>query len=373
MTSSDEELAARLVILSLGKVGPARSRWLLDANNAVEAVDALQRRALPVSAADPPVGVSRMLVERWFADARRVDGAELLDRHRQAGQELLVPEDPRWPFPADPEPPVLLFARGDLGALRHRPKVGVVGTRRCTSVGRRVADSFGLEITEGGAAVVSGLALGIDGAAHLGALSASVGPKPIAVVATGLDHIYPASNASIWESLVSDGLLLSEAPLGTAPERWRFPARNRLIAGLVDVLVVVESHSRGGALLTVDEAASRDVPVVAVPGSVGSAASAGTNDLLVDGCQPVRSAVDVLGLLDLSTATVVPVQQRLDLDPEADQLLLEVGAGAVHIDSLVAAVGRPVADVVALVRELQAAGRVSVAGGWVELPEVEQQ
>lgn len=372
MTASDEELAARLVILSLGKVGPARSRWLLSATSGVDAVEALRCRALPVSADDPPVGVSQTLVERWFADVGRVDGAELLDRHRQAGQELLVPEDPRWPFAEDPEPPVVLFATGDVDALRHGPKVGLVGTRRCTSVGRRVADGFGLEVTEGGASVVSGLALGIDGAAHLGALSASGGPKPIAVVATGLDHIYPASNAPIWEALVSDGLLLSEAPLGTAPERWRFPARNRLIAGLIDVLVVVESHSRGGALLTVDEAATRDVPVVAVPGSVASAASAGTNDLLVEGCQPVRSAADVLGLLDLSTATAAPVQQQLHLASEADRLMAEVGAGAVHIDTLVAAIGQPVAEVLALVRDLQIAGRVTLGGGWVEL-RVEQQ
>ncbi len=366
MTVSDDELAARLVILSLGKVGPARSRWLLAANSGVEVVAALRHRALPARAADPPVGVTHTLVERWFADVGRVDGAELLDRHRRAGLDLLTPDDPRWPFAADPEPPILLFAKGDVAALCHGPRVGVVGTRRCTSVGRRVADGFGQDLTEGGAAVVSGLALGIDGAAHLGSLAASTGPKPIAVVATGLDHIYPASNAPIWEALVEAGLLLSEAPLGTSPERWRFPARNRLIAGLVDLLVVVESHSRGGALLTVDEAANRGVPVVAVPGSVVSSASTGTNDLLADGCQPARSAADVLGFLDLSVATAAPVQQQLNLASGADRILAELGTGPVHIDTLVAVVGRSAADVVAVVRDLQANGHVKVAGSWVE-------
>lgn len=378
----DAELAALLQLLHLPKIGPARARWLLSANSAMEVSAALQRGALPVSDASPPAGVTRALVQLWCNRIGTIDGPSLLDRHREAGHHILTAADSRWPFANDPEPPVAVFARGRIEALDHSLRVAVVGTRRCTSIGRRVAAEFGADLTSAGISVVSGLALGIDGAAHTGALAARLaetGPAPIAVVASGLDRRYPPKHAELWDAMAEVGLLLSEAPLGTAPERWRFPARNRLIAGLADALVVVESHDRGGALLTADEAAERGVPVLAVPGSVTSSAAAGTNSLLLDGCGPVRSAQDVVDLVGLSsarsTARQAPAeQQQLDLDPLASAVLAEVEAGAVSLDTLVAmgpaSVGSDctLTDVLQTIHRLEREGRVMRDGNWVGLP-----
>src|SRR5262249_38747100 len=152
-----------------------------------------------------------------------------------------------------------------------------------------VAFELGRDLAAAGVAVVSGLAVGIDASAHAGALHAATSP-PIAVVGSGLDVIYPRRNAVLWREVERRGLVLSQAPLGALPEKWRFPARNRLIAALADAVVVVESGTTGGSLHTVTEAVRRDRVVYAVPGPVRSDASAGTNRLLADGAVPACDA-----------------------------------------------------------------------------------
>ena len=190
---------------------------------------------------------------------------------------------------------------------------------------------------------------------------------PIAVVATGIDRIYPPANRPLWEAMAERGVLLSEAPLGTAPERWRFPARNRLIAGLSDLVVVVESHERGGALITVEEAADRGVGVAAVPGSVLSAASRGTNALLIDGCPPVRGTADVLALLGSPASASVELRLPVELDELSTAILEQVTAGELHLDDLVTITGGKVIDVMAAVARLEKAGLVQCLGHRVAL------
>ena len=200
----------------------------------------------------------------------------------------------------DPGAPAVLCASGDPSVLEARPAVAVVGTRSATRYGLRVASELGRGLAEAGVVVVSGLALGIDAAAHAGALAAGpTSAPPVAVVGTGLDVVYPAEHRLLWERVVAEGAVLSEAALGTRARRRVFPARNRIIAALSDVVVVVECHGRGGSLHTVEAAARRSIPVCAVPGSVRSPASRGTNGLLVDGCTPVRDVDDVLTALSL--------------------------------------------------------------------------
>jgi DNA processing protein len=222
----------------------------------------------------------------------------------------------------DPDPSPILFWRGDPQAL-ERPAVAIVGTRRCTAYGSDVARQLGRDLATAGVAVVSGLALGIDGAAHEGALAAHLGATdtdgegpghlsaggpgagpPIGVVGSGLDVVYPPRHRHLWRRVAHHGLLLTEAPPGGAPEAWRFPRRNRILAGLADVVVVVESHASGGSLSTVRAALDRDITVMAVPGSVRSPSSAGTNRLLADGVAPVTDADDVLVALSLTGANV---------------------------------------------------------------------
>ncbi len=353
--------------MSLPQVGPARARWLLGDAEAPGVVDALWRGRLPVDLGPPPPGVDWTMVERWSTALRRLDVDDIIERHRSLQISMLSPLDPDWPLAEDPDPPVLLFHRGDLQLLHLPVALAVVGTRRCTSVGRTVAYEMGHGLAVSGVAVVSGLALGIDGAAHRGALDHR-GPV-IGVVGTGLDVVYPGANRGLWDDVADRGLLLSEAPAGARPERWRFPARNRLIAGLSEGLVIVESHDRGGALLTVDEAVDRGRPVFAIPGSVLSPASDGTNELLVEGAIPVRNAVDVLGHLGL--ASLQATEHKVEppaLSDLATMIMAETATGPVHLDRLLLASGSKAAEVLAEAQALVAAGLLALDGSTVSRP-----
>lgn len=382
----DDEVIAVLTLMDQPGMGPSRLRWLLATVPATEAVAALTHGRLPPEAGPPPAGVNPKLVQTWTAKVRRFDLSETLAR-LPPEVDLIHPGSPTWPFAHDPDPPVLLFAQGDQSLLDHGPVVVVVGTRRCTSIGRKVASQFGAELARHGVVVASGLASGIDGAAHRGALAAH-GPV-IGVVGTGLDVVYPAVNRSLWRQVGREGLLLSEAPPGAKPERWRFPARNRLLAGLADLVLVVESHDQGGSLLTVNEALDRGVPVMAVPGAVTSPASAGTNQLLIDGCPPACTARDVLDALGVD-----PIGHQLTLPVSGDgasdgnsvgrgvsagggvsalgrAILGEAEAGAVHVDDLARATSVAIPRLLSEITILAGQGLVVIHGSTVSLPDEE--
>lgn len=296
-SSEDLPAAAWWVALAgLPGMGPARLRALWDTSSGREAwrtVAAGRGHLVPAVAA--VLGRTGAEVsERWARAARSHDVAARWEAH--AGVVVTVLGDALHPgrLADDVEPPVVLFAAGDLGAVAG-PTVAVVGTRRCTRAGAEFAHELGVACAGAGVRVVSGLAVGIDTAGHRGALAAGPGgAPPIAVVGSGLDVVYPARSRALWAEVADRGVVLSEYPLGTEPARWRFPARNRLIAALADVVVVVESPRSGGSMYTVDEALRRDRKVLAVPGSVRSAASAGTNWLLSQGAEVACSPEDVL-------------------------------------------------------------------------------
>lgn len=196
----------------------------------------------------------------------------------------------RWP-----DAPGVLFVRGTMPSGRT---IAVVGTRRCTAYGREVAKSYGKAIAAAGWILISGLARGIDGAAHRGTVDG--GGQGIAVLGSGLDVVYPAEHRALADALLADGgAIVSEYPPGTAPEGWRFPPRNRIIAGLADAVVVVEAGDSGGALITASKAAEYGIPVFAVPGDVDRDTSRGTNRLIRDGAHPVLDADDLLEELSL--------------------------------------------------------------------------
>jgi len=243
---------------------------------------------------------------RFTGPARGTDVDEVGDRYRLAGVRILLPSDEAYPslLVDDPGAPAVLFALGDPSVLDGSARVALVGTRSATHYGRQVASELGADLAAEGVVVVSGLARGIDGAAHAGAVRVAGGAPPVAVVGTGLDVVYPSSNRELWTEVAARGVVLSESALGTPPHPGVFPARNRIIAALSDVVVVVECHHNGGSIYTVDAAARRSIPVCAVPGSVMSRASDGTNALLVDGCIPVRDAADVLVAVALARTGV---------------------------------------------------------------------
>lgn len=315
---------------------------------------------------------------RWRASARALDVAALWEAHRVAGVTVLVPGDRGFPdaLVSDPDPPAVLFVKGSLGAL-DGPRVAIVGTRRCTPVGRSVAHEIGLALAEEGVCVCSGLALGIDAAAHQGALMVGKnhGAAPVGVVGTGLDVVYPRRNKELWSAVGEAGLLISEYPLGTPPEPWRFPARNRLLAGIADVVVVVESHDRGGSLHTVEAALARDTTVMAVPGSVRSPASAGTNELLAIGCAPARDAQDVLIALGLEVTR--PASKRTnaarrsasvkrELGQQSSDVLEALGWEPANLDQIVLRTSLSPVIVAQVLTELKSGGHVISRGSWWE-------
>ncbi len=289
-----DDVACAAALVGLPGMTPVRLARLLHGRRPAAAWAALLSGADP-TASDP----------RWTVMAAATDPVEAAARYRTAGVEVIVECDDRYPdrLRGDPGAPAVLLCRGDIAVAGVGPSVAVVGTRSATPYGEQVAAELGRDLAAAGVSVVSGLALGIDAAAHAGALAAGPGASPpVGVAATGLDVPYPRANARLWDGVARAGAVLSEAPLGSPPRRGAFPARNRIIAALSDVVVVVECHLGGGALHTAEAAARRGIPVVAVPGSVRSPASRGTNGLLVDGCAPVRDVHDVLVAVSLARA-----------------------------------------------------------------------
>ncbi len=308
------------------------------------------------------------VIADWREAAAKVDITEAWQKVRSLGVAVDLLGTAAYPpaLAGDVEPPAVLFSLGAPEVITG-PRVAIVGTRRCSPTGVGMATELGRDLASAGVAVVSGLAAGIDGAAHRGALAAD-GAPPIGVVGSGLDVVYPRGQAALWRAVAEAGVLLSEAPPGAAPARWRFPARNRIIAALADLVIVVESHRHGGSLHTVDEADRRAVDVLAVPGSVRNPAATGTNELLAEGRAPVCSVDDVLVALGLGAGRRGGSSVDRRAQPEAaDQPVLEsVGWQPATLDHLVLRTGRDLGSLALALDRLCAAGWVARHGGWYE-------
>ena len=310
------DLALALAIASLPQMTPRRLALLLHGRPAEEVWSELAHggaRVVSVLASlrtgrgEPAPGRARgrapveQVAEAWRRVAATYDVAA---RTREVvAREIRIVRHGSPGYPArlldDRDPPELLFVRG-AAPERRGPVVAVVGTRRATHYGREVAAELGAGLTRAGVTVVSGLAAGIDAAAHEGALAADVvaGAEPVGILGGGVDVDFPAANRRLIARTATAGSVISEAPPGAAPEPWRFPLRNRLIAALAHAVVVVESARSGGAMHTVEAALARGREVLAVPGSVRSPASEGTNELLSAGAEVARGVEDVLVALE---------------------------------------------------------------------------
>jgi DNA processing protein len=248
--------------------------------------------------------------------------------------DRVLRRDPQYPalLAAIHDPPRALFTRGggDLASL-SRPAVAIVGARSCSSYGRSVARSLAREVAAAGLVVVSGMARGIDGEAHRGALDG--GGITCAVLGCGIDRDYPAAHAELARRICEQGLVVSEYEPGVEPAPWRFPARNRIIAGLCQATVVVEARERSGALITADFALEDGRDVLAVPGEITSALSNGTNALIRVGATPVTCAEDVLEVFGL----VREPRKDASVGPTARALLETLRDGSLTADELVRA------------------------------------
>ena len=268
--------------------------------------------------------------------------------------------DPAYPglLAAIHDPPAQLFLRGRaVPELLGRPAVAVVGARSCSSYGRSVARSLSRDLASAGLVVVSGMARGVDGEAHRGALDA--GGDTVAVLGCGIDRDYPAAHAELARRIGDTGLVVSEYEPGIEPAPWRFPARNRIIAGLCRATLVIEARERSGALITADFALEEGREVLAVPGEITSLLSAGTNALLRLGATPVTCVEDVLESYGLERRAA----DDASFGATAEKLLTRLADGALTADEVVRASGVQPGEGAAALVELELAGRVTVEDG----------
>ncbi len=262
------------------------------------------------------------------------------------------------------DPPLMLYVQGDVQALHHPRRLAMVGSRNPTPQGETNAKQFAHALGEAGVCVVSGLALGVDGAAHEGALQA--GAPTIAVVGTGLDRVYPKRHLSLAHRIGAQGAIVSEYPLGTPPLAAHFPQRNRIIAGLSQGTLVVEAAVQSGSLITARLAAEQGREVFAIPGSIHSPQARGCHALIRQGAKLVESAQDILEDLHIVPARLNEGTQETDTEGE-DALLVAMGYDPVSLDALQARTGLDTAHLQARLLELELQGDVSrLPGGLLQ-------
>ncbi len=275
-----------------------------------------------------------------------------------AGVRFIVRGDGDYPTRLDEveDRPPFLFVKGTVPAATG---VAIVGTRRCTRYGRDLAEAFGAAVSQAGWSVVSGLARGIDGAAHRGSLR---GPGPgVAVLGCGIDRWYPTSHAGLGQALLDrGGAVMSEYPPGTTPTGWRFPPRNRIISGLAAVVVIVEAGVRGGALITANRALDHDRLILAVPGDVTRPSSEGCNLLIRDGAIPVLGPDDLIESLSLIIGQPPGPRSASGSATDAD---LDLPVTGITIDELAAAQGIEVSELLAELGRHVADGSVELRDG----------
>ncbi|MGN6581667.1 MAG: DNA-processing protein DprA [Bordetella sp.] len=359
LTQPHDELSAWLRLTLEPDLGPSLAYALLSALG--EPAQIYARRAaelmrhVPQSlalqlASEPPAEIA----EKIEATLRWVD---------EPGRHILTLADPAYPqqLLTIADPPLLLYVAGDPAQL-SKPGLAVVGARSATPGGEENARAFSRHLSAQGWSVVSGLALGIDGAAHEGALAAGPeGAGTTAVMGTGIDRIYPAAHRDLAHRIAAHGALISELPLGTPVRAFNFPRRNRLVAGLARGVLVVEAAKQSGSLITARLAAESGREVFAIPGSIHSPLSRGCHALIRQGAKLVETAQDITDELGLPAPDVRPAAEKTTQAPIAPEppLLRALGHDPVHLDALQARTGLDTATLQAQLLELELAGHIA--------------
>lgn len=320
-------------------------------------------------------GIKQQTALALTSQAATADAQQELDRCRQAGIVLISLDDHRYPelLRHIACPPPVLWAQGDV-TLMASEALAIVGSRAASSYGLGVAEHLSKGLTGLGITVVSGLALGIDAAAHRGCLQ--TGGKTIGVLACGLDRMYPAANQRLRDQIIAaNGLVVSEYPLGTAPEPFRFPARNRIISGLSKGVLVVEAAARSGSLITANLALEQGREVFAIPGRIDSGKSAGSHRILQQGAKLVHCLDDILEEIPLWNTMAVQIRQQEtsdrsntrqpqpDLSPAAVELLALLDEYPQDIDTIIRLAKLPAQEVAESLLLLELAGLVEAQSG----------
>jgi DNA processing protein len=338
-------------------VGAARFRLLLEAFGDAEQAWQASPNALREA------GLSKRVVEAFL----RIRSSDLLERTWQQiesqGIQVLTWEDASYPrlLKEIEQPPPVLYARGEVTG-DDEWAVAIVGTRRITAYGRQVAEDLAGAMARNGITVVSGLARGVDAVAHQACLKN--GGRTLAVLGSGVDHIYPPEHRRLAQEIVANGAVLSDYPPGTPPEAANFPPRNRIISGLARATLVVEAGRSSGALITATFAVEQGREVFAVPGGIYSPASQGTNQLIQQGARPYLTPQDILESLNIAMAGEQRTARAvLPADATEAKLYALLSASPLHVDDLRAELNLPVEQVSAALALMELKGLVRHVGG----------
>ena len=358
MPSQLSQRQALLALNALPHVGPVTLRRLMDAFNrdAVAVLSAPRAQLLEVG------GVGKKAADTLIDWAGRFDLAKEVTQMRRTGTRFFIQEDVKYPelLREIYDPPIGLYWQGEY--IVDRPCVAIVGTRRSTLYGRRFAKKMAAELARLGFCVVSGMASGIDTAAHEGALE--VGGKTVAVFGCGLDTIYPSENMDLYQKIVAHGAVVSEFPFGRRADRQTFPMRNRVVAGICQGVVVVESAASGGSMITARFAGEQGRTLMAVPGRIDQASSVGCHQLIRDGAIMVTSVDDILEELRYQRTQFPGEESQLNLGgedaaqlqvSEAEQAVLDCFAGGEFglLDDIAERLGKPIAELSGILMSLE--------------------
>lgn len=349
---------ALLALNALPHVGPVTLRRLMDAFNrdAVAVLSAPRAQLLEVG------GIGKKAANTLIDWADRFDLAKEVTQMRRTGTRFFIQEDVKYPelLREIYDPPIGLYWQGEY--IVDRPCVAIVGTRRSTLYGRRVAKKIAAELARLGFCVVSGMASGIDTAAHEGVLE--VGGKTVAVFGCGLDTIYPPENLDLYQKIVAHGAVVSEFPFGRRADRQTFPMRNRVVAGICQGVVVVESAVSGGSMITARFAGEQGRTLMAVPGRIDQASSVGCHQLIRDGAIMVTSVDDILEELRYQRTQFPGEESQLNLGgedaaqlqvSEAEQVVLDCFSGGEFglLDDIAERLGKPIAELSGILMSLE--------------------
>jgi DNA processing protein len=309
-------------------------------------------------------GIERRPLENLLHLRARIDLDAEIAKVARAGAWLVTLADDAYPalLRQVPEAPPVLYVRGTLEATDAQA-LSIVGTRKATAYGREAAHELAAQLARDGITIVSGLAHGIDAAAHSGALDG--GGRTLAVLGCGIDRVYPADNRSLADAIAAHGALISEFPVGMPPDGRNFPRRNRIISGLALGVLVVEAPENSGALITATVAAEQGREVFAVPGNIFNPSSRGSNRLIQDGAKLVMGVDDILLELNLALRNVqtqAAAERIAPANATEARLLENLSADPVHVDDLARLCGLPIAAVTSTLIILELKGLARMVG-----------
>jgi DNA processing protein len=333
-------------------IGPVRLEKLLDYFGDIQAAWSAPDHQLQSA------GLSQKLSRQLLKIRSQISLDKLSDQIQEAGIQVLTWDDRDYPqsLRMIAQSPFVLYIKGNL-TEEDSWGVAVVGTRRYTEYGRRITEEISGELARHGISLISGLARGIDGLAHQGALTA--GGRTLAVLGSGLDQVYPPEHRGLAEEIARQGALISDYPLGTPPDGSNFPPRNRIISGLSKIIIVIEAGLKSGALITAGYGAEQGKEVFAVPGKISSPMSRGTNLLIKQGAHPLLEVQDILDILNLSLFSEQKiVKKTLPGDPREAVLFQVVGDEPLHVDEICYQAKMPIEQVTSTLALMELKGMV---------------